>query len=43
MSLIDRIFIGKVVEDFGILEEKSLIIGESKKSMLLPERRGKRI
>ena len=41
MSLVDRIFIGKVVEDFGILEEKSVIIGKSKKSMLLAERRGK--
>jgi hypothetical protein len=35
MSLLDRIFIGKVIKDFGILEEKSLIIGKIKKSMLL--------
>jgi hypothetical protein len=41
MSLFDRIFVGKVIKDFGILEEKSLIIGKIKKSMLLAERRGK--
>jgi hypothetical protein len=41
MSLFDRIFMGKVIKDFGILEEKSLIIGKIKKSMLLVERRGK--
>jgi hypothetical protein len=41
MSLFDRIFVGKVIKDFGILEEKSLIIGKIRKSMLLAERRGK--
>jgi hypothetical protein len=41
MSLFDWIFVGKVIKDFGILEEKSLIIGKIKKSMLLVERRGK--
>jgi len=41
MSLFDRIFVGKVIKDFGILEEKSLIIGKIKKSMLVAERRGK--
>jgi hypothetical protein len=41
MSLFDRIFVGKVIKDFGILEEKSLIIGKIKKSMLLAERSGK--
>jgi hypothetical protein len=41
MSLFDRIFVGKVIKDFGILEEKSLVIGKIKKSMLLVERRGK--
>jgi hypothetical protein len=41
MSLFDRIFMGKVIKDFGTLEEKSLIIGKIKKSMLLTERRGK--
>jgi hypothetical protein len=41
MSIFDRIFMGKVIKDFGTLEEKSLIIGKIKKSMLLAERRGK--
>ncbi len=41
MSLFDRIFVGKVIKDFGILEEKSLVIGKIKKSMLLAQRRGK--
>jgi hypothetical protein len=41
MSLFDRIFVGKVIKDFGILEEKSFIVGKIKKSMLLVERRGK--
>jgi len=41
MSIFDRIFMGKVIKDFGILEEKSLVIGKIKKSMLLAERRGK--
>jgi hypothetical protein len=41
MSLFDRIFVGKVIKDFVILEEKSLIVGKIKKSMFLAERRGK--
>jgi hypothetical protein len=41
MSFFDRIFMGKVIKDFGTLEEKSFIIGKLKKSMLLVERRGK--
>ena len=41
MSLFDRIFMGKNIKDFGILEEKSLFIGKIKKTMLLAERRGK--
>ncbi len=32
---------GKVVRDFGTLEEKSFFIGKFKKSLLLVERRGK--
>ena len=28
MSLFDWIFVEKVIKDFGILEEKSLIIGK---------------
>jgi hypothetical protein len=41
MSIFDRIFMGKVIKDFGTLEEKSFIIGKIKKSMFLSERRGK--
>jgi hypothetical protein len=41
MSLFDRIFVGKVIKDFGILEENSFFFGKVKKSMLLAERRGK--
>jgi hypothetical protein len=41
MSIWDRIFMGKVIKDFGTLEEKSFIIGKVKKSVLLVERRGK--
>ena len=41
MSIFDRIFMGKVIKDFATLEEKSFIIGKTRKSMLLTERRGK--
>ena len=41
MSIFDRVFMGKVIKDFGTLEEKSFIIGKTRKSMLLTERRGK--
>ena len=41
MSLFDRIFVGRVIKDFGILEEKSFLIGKYKTSMLLAERRGR--
>ncbi|NWF56060.1 MAG: hypothetical protein HXY45_14835 [Syntrophaceae bacterium] len=41
MSFWDRIFAGRVVKDFGALEEKSFLMGKSKKSLLLVKRRGK--
>ena len=41
MSFFDRIFMGEVIRDFGVLEEKSLIIGKMRKSLLLVRRRGK--
>jgi len=41
VSFWDRIFMGRVVKDFGVLEEKSFIVGRMKKSLLLVERRGK--
>ena len=41
MSFWDRVFMGRVVKDFGILEEKSFLVGKMKKSLLLVERRGR--
>ena len=41
MSFWDRIFMGRVVRDFGPLEERSFLVGKIKKSLLLVERRGK--
>jgi hypothetical protein len=41
VSFWDRIFMGRVVKDFGVLEEKSFLVGKMKKSLLLVERRGK--
>ena len=41
MSIFDSVFMGKVIKDFGTLEEKSFIIGKTRKSMLPTERRGK--
>ncbi len=41
MSIFDRIFMGRVVKDFGPLEEKNFLGGKMKKSLLLVERRGK--
>jgi hypothetical protein len=41
MSLWDRIFMGRVIKDFGPLEEKSFLVGKMKKTLLLVERRGK--
>jgi hypothetical protein len=40
MSLWDRILMGKVIKDFGVLEEKSLIFGKVRKSLFLVQRRG---
>jgi len=41
MSFWDRVFMGRVIKDFGPLEEKSFLVGKTKKSLLLVERRGK--
>jgi len=41
MSFWDRIFMGRVIRDFGPLEESSFLVGKIKKSLLLVERRGK--
>ena len=41
MSIIDRFFIGKVIKDFGTLDESFLGIGKIKHSTLLVERYGR--
>ena len=41
MRFFERIFMGEVIKDFGVLEERSLLIGKIKKSLLLVKRRGK--
>lgn len=40
MSFIDRLFVGRVVKDFGYLELQSLGIGRRGRSVLLVEKRG---
>jgi hypothetical protein len=41
MSIIDRLFVGRVIQDFGTLEEKSFGIGKMKRSALLVEKHGR--
>jgi len=41
MSIIDRIFVGKVIKDFGPIRQKSIGIARITDSALLTERRGK--
>jgi hypothetical protein len=41
MKILDRIFVGEVIQDFGIIEEKSLGIGRMRKSALLTKKNGK--
>jgi hypothetical protein len=41
MSIVDRIFVGKVVKDFGVVSEKSLGIGKIRHSALLVEKYGR--
>ncbi len=41
MNIIDRIFVGRVIKDFGTLEEKSIGIGKMRKSALLVEKHGR--
>ena len=40
MSIIDRVFVGRVVKDFGILCETSRGMMRQKTTVLLAERRG---
>lgn len=42
MNIIDRIFVGKVVYDFGPLQQKGIGLGKIDSRLLLIERRGKR-
>jgi hypothetical protein len=41
MNIFDRLFAGKVIQDFGTLDERSLGIGKIKHSALLVERYGR--
>ena len=41
MRILDSIFVGKVIQDFGIIEEKSLGLGRMRKSALLAKKSGK--
>lgn len=40
MSFFDRIFVGKTIKDFGVVEEKSIGIGKTKTSALLTKKKG---
>jgi hypothetical protein len=41
MNILDRIFVGEVIQDFGIIEDESLGIGRMRKSALLAKKKGK--
>jgi hypothetical protein len=41
MSIVDRIFVGNVIKDFGILNEQSLGLAKVKHSALLVEKHGR--
>jgi len=41
MNILDRIFVGEVIQDFGIIEDQSLGIGRMRKSALLAKKKGK--
>ena len=41
MSIVDRIFVGNVIKDFGTLDEKSIGLGKIKHSALLVEKHGR--
>lgn len=41
MKILDRIFVGKVIHDFGIIEETSFGMGRMRKSALLTKKNGK--
>ena len=41
MNIFDRMFVGEVIQDFGIIEDQSLGIGRMRKSALLTKKNGK--
>ena len=41
MNILDRIFVGEVIQDFGVISSESLGIGRMKKSALLTKKNGK--
>jgi hypothetical protein len=41
MSIVDRLFVGRVIKDYGVLEERSIGIGKIRQSALLVERQGR--
>lgn len=41
MNILDRIFVGKVIQDFGPIKSESLGIGRVRKSALLTKKNGK--
>jgi hypothetical protein len=42
VSFIDRVFVGKVLRDFGVLSETGMGLAKLRVSLLLAERRGRR-
>lgn len=42
MSIVDRVLVGKVIKDFGVLEAETRGIAKVTKSVLLVERKGER-
>ena len=40
MGFLDRVFVGRVVKEFGVISEKSFGIGKQKVTLLLAERGG---
>lgn len=41
MNIVDKIFVGEVIQDFGIIEEESLGISRMRKSTMLVKQKGK--
>lgn len=41
MNILDKIFVGNVIQDFGVFDERSIGIGKMKHSALLAEKHGR--